>query len=1100
MKNSQLRLNYLLATTLSFLSHNIICAAYLEEGFPGYVSEESTTSSIEISSAPSVSVNERYCYTVFDINSFLRHRFKSTHWVSVVSGIPHMSDIDAFTEIRRQLEEEKTKSGATTRFILMPYVDQRLGMFAVSIIGNGEGVSGVVIPSISSFEIPADLITLMHSVYGDTFSSRVLQGYYLLENRPEDHGVVTLENLCVFGSNGGISGFPIVSTLAFRHRHIEESTYPIMGTPLFLTEGFYEFPERQARNLPVIPYLLPNSRLCWAQVRSFELTVSHKDREKIKRVIDKLSSISKKCNALPRTAGDVFDLTVEKHRCAYERFVRGAFLNLFGDIDGSNVDPIDFGLQLRYKQIPWHLLLSLHWWQSSSERSTGLIDMIIGELARASSSGMTGFGSLERMLLKIVRLETLTADDLYGINLLKPFWEYAYVKAVLEDLTNRIICIVDAEEEDTWTRRLGVIRLLQISGEYINKLKHIPAFKVLLKNLDLDGFRNILSHLENLQHTIQFILEDHTLNWGKIYNEVCSLGIILRDIEARCVLEEGTVTAQWGHIKTLSDKLPSEIISQSFANIKELRKALSKANPSLKKEKSSMSETEAKAFGLKLSHDATQRDAIQKVLSDKKIDKSDSRRLHEYVEFIRTIHDQSIAFDREGFWEDKTTYPELLFHQMRGSLIGSSSIDTPSSKRIYRLELLDSAINLLEWVRRLLGVEDIDLILELALSDGLTERAKKEFPETIINTAVHFNMTPTLATNLQLQQFLEDNPSGLLVLEFLIGAAYEALRSIFYFPEFARHYLQNMHVRNYYAHPDPTYLTPFIVWEAQELSEWDGRSIYTRPDRDNGFQKVLLQEASRLLVPLHHVLLAIRDQMIADLTTDLTISEAARDDLRIRRYEYSPTDIARLLSRLGEGIPGTEPYQRFSLEDTTVVETRIHRCGNRYVLPPITAHAQKDPYTQLIEYLEQFYENAIVTAAPPAELIVPFNPGGHWITLRIQVPEGGPITIEYIDSLHHEEKVINEAKETHIQERSKVLIDAIKARFPDREISDIAIIAPRRQPDSVSCGCVMVENIHQLFRGEALPDDDIILDGPAILDLRRAHRAYLQSQSLDFDF
>ncbi|MDP3935803.1 MAG: hypothetical protein Q8Q56_02295, partial [Alphaproteobacteria bacterium] len=449
----KLRLKYLLATTLSFLSHNIAYAAYLDEAFPGYVSEESTASSIAIPSAPSVSVNECYCYTIFDINCFLQHRFQNTPWVSVVSGVPHTPDIDAPTEIRRRLEEENAKKGDSSRFILMPYVDQRLGMLAVSIIKDRMGMRGVVIPSIDSSEVPADLATLMRSIYGDAFSFRVLQGYCLLDNRPEDYGVVTLENLSIFGHSGGISSFPVVSTLTFRHRHIEESTYPIMETPLFLTEGFYDFPERQARNLPVIPYLLPNNRLCLAQIRSFELTVSHKDREKINSVIEKLSSISQYCEELPKTAEGAFDLTVEDHRCTYERFVRGAFLNLFEDIDGSNVAPIDFGLQLRYKQIPWHLL-SLHWWQSSTLASTGLIDVIVKELACPNLTGMTGFQSLTGMLNKVVSLGTLTADDLYGINLLKPLWEYKYAQAVLQDLTNRIMRIVDAEEEDTWTRRL----------------------------------------------------------------------------------------------------------------------------------------------------------------------------------------------------------------------------------------------------------------------------------------------------------------------------------------------------------------------------------------------------------------------------------------------------------------------------------------------------------------------------------------------------------------------------------------------------------------------------------------------------------------------
>jgi hypothetical protein len=868
MKNILLRSKYLFATALSFLSNNTY-SADLDQAFPGYVSEGSRISSIETLTATNVPVNESYCYTAFDINCFLNHRFKGAPWISVVPWIPDMPDIDLFTERKRRLEEENADKGDKSRIILTPYVDQRLGVFAVSIIKNGRGVSGVVIPSIKNAEIPADLETFMKSIYGVTFSFQVLHGYYLLENRLEDQGVVTLENLFAFGSKGGISGFPIVSTLAFRHRHIEESTDPIMGTPIFPTEGFYEFPKRQARNLPVITYLLPNSRLCWAEVRPFELTVSHKDRKRIESVMKILSSISKTWDELPRKEDGTLNLTGEEHSRMYEESVRGPFLNLFGNIDGSIEATINFGLQQRYKQIPWHLL-PLHWWQSSNGPSSGLIDLIIGTLARPSSSGMTGFRSLEQMLLKVVGLETLTANDLYGINILKPFWEYRYVRAVLQDLTNRIILIVDAEKGNTRIRRLSVIRLLQVSGEYFKKLKHIPAFSELLTNLDPEKFRNILSHLENLPNTIDSILNDTNLHWSAIYQEVCSLGLILRDIQSytKIPFSNENPDEQWRFIciKRPYKSIEGIISGLKFPKIATLREALSKANPSLiKKEKSSMTVLRSKAFATELSHEATQRDKIQKILSDKEIDKSDFRRVHQYFRFIHDLHDEcSLAFNREGFWEEKTTCSELLFHQMRGKSI--DNIDTPLSKRSYRLELLDSAINLLEWVRRLLGVEDIKLTVELESINEFTEWKRKELAEIIIKDEGVFNRISTPKTDLRLQNFLDNNPSGLFTLEFLIGAAYEALQNIFYFPEFSGHYLHNKHVRNYYDHPDPTYLKPFIVWEAQEISSGDGRDIFTRPDRDSAFQKVLLQEASRLLVPLHHVLLAIRDQMLTDPT------------------------------------------------------------------------------------------------------------------------------------------------------------------------------------------------------------------------------------------
>ena len=57
-----------------------------------------------------------------------------------------------------------------------------------------------------------------------------------------------------------------------------------------------------------------------------------------------------------------------------------------------------------------------------------------------------------------------------------------------------------------------------------------------------------------------------------------------------------------------------------------------------------------------------------------------------------------------------------------------------------------------------------------------------------------------------------------------------------------------------------------------------------------------------------------------------------------------------------------------------------------------------------------FFGHAFVLTNPPKELLIPFNPGGHWVTFHVLIPSAGAITYRYIDSLegtHKRDALIN---------------------------------------------------------------------------------------------
>jgi hypothetical protein len=201
---------------------------------------------------------------------------------------------------------------------------------------------------------------------------------------------------------------------------------------------------------------------------------------------------------------------------------------------------------------------------------------------------------------------------------------------------------------------------------------------------------------------------------------------------------------------------------------------------------------------------------------------------------------------------------------------------------------------------------------------------------------------------------------------------------------------------------------------------------------------------------------------------------------------------------LSEELPEDAEYSKFSLSGADVdgdADTNdITHCLNssRYVLPPIIAHTdeheEKSSSETLIDLLtSSFFTHETVIAHPPEEMIIPFNPGGHWVTFQILIPNAGDIMFRYIDSLFETSK-----------SEARLFLAFLRGMYLGRTINFVPIVS-RIQPDGTSCGAVTVENVKDLFRAIPLPDLEMI-SLANILALKQEHRAHLNGIDQDFDF
>jgi len=223
---------------------------------------------------------------------------------------------------------------------------------------------------------------------------------------------------------------------------------------------------------------------------------------------------------------------------------------------------------------------------------------------------------------------------------------------------------------------------------------------------------------------------------------------------------------------------------------------------------------------------------------------------------------------------------------------------------------------------------------------------------------------------------------------------------------------------------------------------------------------------------------------------------------RLKRYNYSAVDVNKLIyNNLRQNFDGNGDYEYYSYNGEELIDgdeggTVVHRLGTKYVLPAITSirddHTHKEPEDVCIEVLEAFYSSAEHTPAHITEILIPFNPGGHWVTLRIKfLPAGAlrPMTLTCIESLGSV-STCNYPKISAYFRRLKGYKEVFMWDLQHAYI----------QSDSTSCGPITANNLLQLIRGERLPNRERLTESEGI-QLKIDHQNYLVSKghSLDFD-
>ena len=253
----------------------------------------------------------------------------------------------------------------------------------------------------------------------------------------------------------------------------------------------------------------------------------------------------------------------------FQRFVVAPFLDLFHDIDGSVSSPLAFDLQLKYKEIPWHLIF-LHYWEVQRHRDdfNGVVFRLLD-----NSQGENALHSLINMFQKIRNLAPLEPSDLRGLSILTPFLEAGYIDAVLIDLLKRLNRILNAPQASSQnllvTKKIAILRFLQAAGEYFKNLSHLDFFKALDGSLESGAFRNSLSHLENLVNVIRSLLHNQQIPWVDIVRELGELQTLLQTYQIAFNAVQERVAK-----RTVKTPIPSSFNAKA---IKILRKALSKS-------------------------------------------------------------------------------------------------------------------------------------------------------------------------------------------------------------------------------------------------------------------------------------------------------------------------------------------------------------------------------------------------------------------------------------------------------------------------------------------------------------------------------------------
>jgi hypothetical protein len=209
-------------------------------------------------------------------------------------------------------------------------------------------------------------------------------------------------------------------------------------------------------------------------------------------------------------------------------------------------------------------------------------------------------------------------------------------------------------------------------------------------------------------------------------------------------------------------------------------------------------------------------------------------------------------------------------------------------------------------------------------------------------------------------------------------------------------------------------------------------------------------------------------------------------------YQYTGQDVENILQTSFEKEPLKADYARYFLdenndlvqvpqEDHDLYSVVTFRINNRFITPS----AEQARGFHLCDYLREHLVRIVKIEGAPAEIIIPYNPGGHWVTIRILIQEG-KIDMTYVDSLRGSGNMcILEALKPIIAERFShpVNMQCVRARI---------------QNDGSSCGILTTQNIMDIARNLTLPVEQS-MSHEDVMSIRFNHGGLLHEHGLSLD-
>lgn len=841
-----------------------------EFGFPFLDDDLYATSLVSV---PPVSPNPRYSFTAEEFDFFLQ--FPGVPLISIIPAIQHTNDIDheEYAKlVENVLNEERGRRGEESRLILVPFMPGTEHWDALVVCKDHEGFKGFYARSSYDSSFMGMALPILKRVYGYEIELQEIKGYHLVDYRPEDTGVVALNNLLIL-SGGSICEASVFSTLPLRQNHIESAA----------RYGEIRFLNRQTYNLPSIFYMNGgNQHRCHLKVMEIE----ERDSAKLDKAIEEVNQAK---------------LSIEKiHEEVEEKYLSLGQLFNGNLLDWELKDEVSFPLQVKTKkQIPWTVLRFLpdiELGNIPEDYQEHRINSMIRHFFDYIQFDYTGreerdvLGNISRGLNSLKNgNQTIDEEDQAAFEIFGRFAGWFYDYEIIKDLLRRIEMIETSFSE---SQSMAVLRLIQVAGEYF---PHMTGW--LLQNSEegtegvtsLETYAYVFSELRNVFAHRHLGLLPPTFRSGKpprlLYDEGLTALRLIYGVDIQTVedlLESGVdvwtlddflqEVSQLKEVliraRDLKDEQKREyrspaaelefILEDTFLKQRKVRKQqVETKNPTLYKFLERLKEqTEVSAAssvkepsriegegelvrtflpdammveGTPLSLEE-RRGALRSLLTSRQSYTQRYAGIDEYIEFVRNIRKNvGLSIEEDYYWSETPSYSEILFFRKLGR-----PLLTGEEKRQARHRYAEDVLKAFDNLRRFSGIDETLETLAARREHGLEIMPDDMFYGHILEGEFEGLFSIFRGIEDRLKHDFEEDPSRHLGVELLFGAVIEQMKHLFYFPEFKGKFGERWQIRNYYDHPLPHGKTPlYLIDSGGEIVNW---LIDPAPHRDGGRQ------------------------------------------------------------------------------------------------------------------------------------------------------------------------------------------------------------------------------------------------------------------------